>query len=124
MRDSRCVAQLLQEYLQDTDREHFVVFFLAPVSASALAVTASSVVLVVVLAADLKLGGYDDAAPDDGLDPEPISVVERERCVVELGTRGQEYRHVDARRERHREFDRRARSEWQCHAGSQQAPSE
>ena len=28
MRNSKCVAQLLQEYLKDTDREHFVVFFL------------------------------------------------------------------------------------------------
>ena len=28
MRNSQCVAQLLQEYLKDTDREHFVVCFL------------------------------------------------------------------------------------------------
>ena len=28
MRNSQCVAQLLQEYLKDTDREHFVVLFL------------------------------------------------------------------------------------------------
>jgi DNA repair protein RadC len=28
MRNSACVAQILQEYLKDTDREHFVVFFL------------------------------------------------------------------------------------------------
>jgi hypothetical protein len=28
MRDSRCVAKLLQQYLHTTDREHFVVFFL------------------------------------------------------------------------------------------------
>jgi DNA repair protein RadC len=28
MHNSACVAQLLQEYLKDADREHFVVFFL------------------------------------------------------------------------------------------------
>ena len=28
MRNSQCVARLLQEYLKDTEREHFVVCFL------------------------------------------------------------------------------------------------